>query len=169
MPRKNRFSTFEEAAARGAYDEFPMLEIGIDPQLHLSRNAIAQPFFLICEQDTMIAQLSGAARIEFRHAAVNYFDAEIGDFVYVPGGTPHRIVKPKSRIRSSFATRPTKPRLRSGRVVCGQFGSGRSAASPGIAPTSCRKRRISAPAALSMPTPRCVAVPPPGSNCRRSI
>jgi hypothetical protein len=95
MPRKNRFSTFQEAAARGAYDEYPMLEVGIDPQLHLSRNTIAQPFFLICEQDTMIAQLSGTARIEFRHAAVNYFDAEIGDFVYVPGGTPHRIV-PKS-------------------------------------------------------------------------
>ena len=51
MPRKNRFSTFEEAATRGAFDEFPMLEIGIDPQLHLSRNSIAQPFFLMCEQE----------------------------------------------------------------------------------------------------------------------
>ena len=95
MPRKNRFNAFQEAAARGAYDEFPMLELGIDPQLHLSRNNIAQPFFLICEQDSMIAQLSGAARIEFRDSSVGYFDAGIGDFVYVPGGTPHRIV-PKS-------------------------------------------------------------------------
>ena len=96
MPRKNRFSAFEEAAARGAYDEFPMLEIGIDPQLHLSRNSLAQPFFLICEQDSMIAQLSGVARIEFRDSSVGHFDTEVGDFVYVPGGTPHRIV-PKSK------------------------------------------------------------------------
>ena len=95
MPRKNRFSALQEATTRGSYDEYPMLEIGIDPQLHLSRNSIPQPFFLICEQDSMIAQLSGAARIEFRNSSVNYFDAEIGDFVYVPGGTPHRIV-PKS-------------------------------------------------------------------------
>ena len=43
----------------------------------------------------MIAQLSGAARIEFRDSSVGSFDTEIGDFVYVPGGTPHRIV-PKS-------------------------------------------------------------------------
>ena len=95
MRRKNRFSTFKEAAARGNYDEFPMLEIGIDPQLHLSRNSVAQPFFLICEQDSMVAQMSGAARIEFRNSSVGYFNTEIGDFVYVPGGTPHRIV-PKS-------------------------------------------------------------------------
>jgi len=83
MPRKNRFNAFQEAAARGAYDEFPMLELGIDPQLHLSRNNIAQPFFLICEQDSMIAQLSGAARIEFRDSSVGYFDARIGDYVIV--------------------------------------------------------------------------------------
>ena len=54
MRRKNRFETYKEAAARGNYDEFPMLELGIDPQLHLSRNNEAQPFFLICEQDTIV-------------------------------------------------------------------------------------------------------------------
>ncbi len=92
MRRKNRFDTFVEAPARGNYDEMPMLEIGIDPQLHLSRNSVAQPFFLICEQDTMLAQVGGQARIEFRGASVNYFDLDVGDFVYVPGGTPHRLV-----------------------------------------------------------------------------
>lgn len=92
MKRKNRFDTFKEAAHRGPYDEFPMLELGIDPQLHLSRNAVAQPFFLICEQDTMIAQLAGEARVEFRDSSVNYFNTALGDYVYVPGGTAHRIV-----------------------------------------------------------------------------
>jgi hypothetical protein len=95
MRRKNRFDTFKEAPQRGPYDEFPMLELGIDPQVHLSRNAIAQPFFLICEQDTVLAQAAGEARVEFRNSSVNYFNMELGDYVYVPGGTPHRIV-PKS-------------------------------------------------------------------------
>lgn len=95
MQRKNSFDTFKEAPARGPYDEMPMLELGIDPQVHLSRNAIPQPFFLVCEGDTMIVQMAGEARIEFRQSTVHSFDAEIGDFVYVPAGTPHRIV-PKS-------------------------------------------------------------------------
>ena len=92
MRRKNRFETYKEAADRGNYDEFPMLELGIDPQLHLSRNSVAQPFFLICEQDTIVAQMSGSARIEFRNSPANYFNMALGDFVYVPGGTPHRLI-----------------------------------------------------------------------------
>lgn len=95
LKRKNTFDALKESLARGPYDEMPMLELGIDPQLHLSRNTIAQPFFLICAEDTMIVQLAGAARIEFKNSSVNYFDTEAGDFVYVPGGTPSRIV-PKS-------------------------------------------------------------------------
>ncbi len=92
MRRKNRFETYKEAVERGNYDEFPMLELGIDPQLHLSRNSVAQPFFLVCEQDTIIAQMSGSARVEFRNSPANYFNMALGDFVYVPGGTPHRLV-----------------------------------------------------------------------------
>jgi len=92
MRRKNRFETYVEAASRGPFDECPMMEIGIDPQLHLSRNDRPQPFFLICEQDCVIAQMSGTARVEFRNSSANYFDLQLGDFVYVPGGTPHRIV-----------------------------------------------------------------------------
>jgi hypothetical protein len=92
MRRKNRADLFAEAVARGNFDEMPILELGIDPQLHLSRNDVAQPFFLICEHDCVIAQMSGTARIEFRAASVNYFDLVLGDFVYVPGGTPHRLM-----------------------------------------------------------------------------
>lgn len=92
MRRKNRVDLYAEAPTRGNFDECPMLEIGIEPQLHLSRNEITQPFFLICEKDCVIAQLHGTARLEFRNASVNYFDLVLGDFVYVPGGTPHRIL-----------------------------------------------------------------------------
>ncbi len=92
MRRKNRVDLYAEAPARGNFDECPMLEIGIEPQLHLSRSDVDQPFFLICEQDCVIAQMHGTARIEFRNASVNYFDLVLGDFVYVPGGTAHRIL-----------------------------------------------------------------------------
>ncbi len=92
MRRKGRFHTYEEARNSGPYDELPMLEMGIDPQLHLSKNDRPQPFFLICEQDTIIAQMSGTARVEFRGTSVNYFNVQIGDYVYVPAGTPHRYV-----------------------------------------------------------------------------
>ena len=99
MRRKNRFETYKEAASRGNYDEFPMLELGIDPQLHLSRNSVAQPFFLVCEQDTIVTQMSGSARIEFRNSPANYFTMAIGDFVYVPGGTPHRLASSTISVR----------------------------------------------------------------------
>ncbi|MCC6474542.1 MAG: hypothetical protein IT514_12450 [Burkholderiales bacterium] len=79
-----------------------MLELGIDPQLHLSRNDRVQPFFLICEQDCVIAQMSGAARVEFRASSVNYFDLQLGDFVYVPAGTPHRIVPQSESIHLRY-------------------------------------------------------------------
>jgi hypothetical protein len=57
----------------------------------LSRNSVSQPFFLVCEKDSVIAQLQGSASITFRGASVNYFEMRPGDFIYVPGGTPHRI------------------------------------------------------------------------------
>jgi hypothetical protein len=40
----------------------------------------------------MLAQMSGAARVEFPKSPIRYFDMAIGDLVYVPGGTPHRMV-----------------------------------------------------------------------------
>lgn len=102
MRRKNRADLFAEATSRGNYDEMPILELGIDPQLHLSRNEVAQPFFLICEHDCVIAQMSGSARIEFRDASVNYFDLVLGDFVYVPGGTPHRLLPREASVHLRY-------------------------------------------------------------------
>ena len=102
MRRKNRSDVFAEAGLRGDYDEFPILQSGIDPQLHLSVNSKPQPFFLICEQDSAIAQMSGSARIEFRNSSVNYFDTEPGDFIYVPGGTSHRIVPKETSIHVRY-------------------------------------------------------------------
>jgi hypothetical protein len=69
-----------------------MLPAGIDPQLHLSRNTITQPFWLMCEHDTVLITIAGAGKVEFVAGPVRYHTLAPGDFVYVPSGTPHRIV-----------------------------------------------------------------------------
>ena len=83
--------TFKEAPERGNYDEYPVLPAEVDPQLHLSRNDRVQPFYMTCAKDTIVVQMGGTGRVEFRDASVNYFDIEPGDFIYVPAGTEHRL------------------------------------------------------------------------------
>ena len=90
MARKQRFAAFDEAQKRGPYDEYPMLPAGIDPQICLSRNDRQQPFYLICEHDTVLVNMSGEGRVEFPDGPVRYHPVVPGDFVYVPSGTPHR-------------------------------------------------------------------------------
>lgn len=92
MNGTKRFIAAEAAQQRGPYDEYPMLPPGIDPQVHLSRNDRPQPFYLICEHDCVLVTMTGTGRVLFPVGSVRYWDLESGDFVYVPGGTPHRIV-----------------------------------------------------------------------------
>lgn len=89
--RKNAFNIFRESRKLGSFDEFPMLRPEVDLQLHQSRNEVDQPFHLICERDSVIAQMSGKAVVEFTDGPVRYFELEPGDYVYVPGGMAHRI------------------------------------------------------------------------------
>src|SRR5262252_2071864 len=65
MNRSRALSIFQEAKAAGPYDEYPVLPPDIDPQLHLSRNDRPQPFFLICEHDCVLTQMSGRATVLF--------------------------------------------------------------------------------------------------------
>jgi len=89
--RKNKFNFLKEAERLESFDEFPMLKPEVDPQLHVSRNTVDQPFWLRCEKDCVIAQPVGASRIEFADGPVRWFDTEPGDFVYVPAGYAHRV------------------------------------------------------------------------------
>ena len=89
--RKNMLNLFREAPKLGSFDEFPVLRPEVDPQLHVSRNDVDQPFHLICAKDSVIALVSGRAQVSFTTGAVRHFDMEPGDFVYVPAGIPHRL------------------------------------------------------------------------------
>src|SRR5215469_5526071 len=107
MARRPQVDTFELATRRGNYDEYPVLPFDKDPQLCLSRNRREQPFFLICQYDCVLAQLSGQGRITFQDASVRYFEMEPGDLVYVPGGVPHRYSPRTESIQYRYKAQPT--------------------------------------------------------------
>ena len=104
--RRQMFHTFKEAANAGRYDELPMLPVNIDPQLNLSRNDVDQPFWLILEKDSVIVQMSGVARVEMRDGPVLWEDLIAGDFLYVPGGVPHRIRPSETSVMYRFKAQP---------------------------------------------------------------
>jgi hypothetical protein len=92
MPRKKVFHTFREARKVGPYSEMPMLPEEAHIQVFLSRNDRPQPFYLICEKDSLLILASGSGQAEFKMTAVRDFALSPGDHVYVPAGAPHRFV-----------------------------------------------------------------------------
>jgi len=92
LARKKTFHVFKEANKTGPYDERPMLPDAIDIQVFMSRNDHPQPFHLICEKDTLICQISGKGRVEFKDTCINHYPLAAGDYIYVPAGAPHRLV-----------------------------------------------------------------------------
>jgi 3-hydroxyanthranilate 3,4-dioxygenase len=102
MARNLMVFTFAEAAKAGAYDERPMLPDSLDLQIHLSKNAVAQPFYLICEHDSVLFALSGSGHVEYKDASVLSHSYGIGDHLYVPAGVPHRIVPTSETIQYRY-------------------------------------------------------------------
>lgn len=91
MDRRRLFRVLAAARQRGPYDEFPALRDGLDPQVHLSRNDRDQPFYLVCDHDTLLAPLAGEGVVHMKEASVLSFALEPGDLIYIPSGVPSRI------------------------------------------------------------------------------
>jgi hypothetical protein len=106
MDRRRMLNAFKAATELGPYDEFPVLVPGINPQVYLSRNTIPQPFFLVCERDSVLVQQAGAARVFFRHSSVLWHDLGPGDVVYIPAGTPHRFVPRTESLVARYKAEP---------------------------------------------------------------
>jgi len=104
MPGKP-VQTFAAAPAAGNYGEMPVLGVEIDPQLFLSRNDKAQPFFLICQKDSVLVQMSGKGRLEFSEGPSRWFTLDVGDFAYVPGGMPHRYLPESPSVQYRYKAR----------------------------------------------------------------
>jgi 3-hydroxyanthranilate 3,4-dioxygenase len=94
--------TYELAAKCGPYDEKSVLPKDLDIQLTLSRNDRPQPFHLICEHDSVIVVMSGRGRVEFKGSSVREESYVLGDVIYIPAGTPHRILPSEESIHHRF-------------------------------------------------------------------
>jgi hypothetical protein len=106
MDRRRLLNALKAAAELGSYDEFPVLVAGINPQVYLSRNTCPQPFFLICERDSLLVQQAGTARVYFKNASVLWHDLGPGDVVYVPAGTPQRFVPSTESLVARYKADP---------------------------------------------------------------
>lgn len=103
--RARMANLFAVAQQAGPFGELPTPPPDFDPQVHVSRNDGVQPFFLICERDTVVATLGGDGAIEFHGSSVREHRVGPGDFVYVPAGTPHRIRADAPLVQFRFKAR----------------------------------------------------------------
>jgi 3-hydroxyanthranilate 3,4-dioxygenase len=93
LERKKTLNVFKDAAgAWGSYDDYPVGPLGTDPMPHLSRNRVAQPFFLVSEADQVLIQMAGEGEILFAEREPARMPLVPGDTVYIPGGVPSRVV-----------------------------------------------------------------------------
>ena len=73
MARRIIIPTVAEAAKTGAYAEKSVLPDDIDIELRLSRNSVVQPFFLVCEHDTVLIAMSGRGEVRLKQSSVSRF------------------------------------------------------------------------------------------------
>ncbi|HEX7839754.1 MAG TPA: hypothetical protein VF469_19900 [Kofleriaceae bacterium] len=93
IERKKTLNVFRDArSAWGSYDDFPVGQPGTDPMPHLSRNRVAQPFYLVSEADQVLIQMAGRGEIRFRDIEPAVMVIEPGDTVYIPACVPSRLV-----------------------------------------------------------------------------
>ncbi|MDP4511792.1 cupin domain-containing protein [Nonomuraea turcica] len=103
MIKRARYqNVFDLAHEIGSWDERLVAPPFADPQVYMSRGASPQPFFLICEKDTLVMQCTGTADAELRYASMRNTRLEVGDLLYVPAGTPCRIVPREEAIHLRF-------------------------------------------------------------------
>lgn len=92
MIERSRFqNVFGTARKIGEWEERAVTPSFADPQIHVSRSTGAQPFFLICEKDTVLVQASGSAHVELRLSGMRHTAMAVGDVLYIPGGTACRV------------------------------------------------------------------------------
>ncbi|MDP4505298.1 cupin domain-containing protein [Nonomuraea turcica] len=103
MIKRARFqNVFDLAGEIGPWDETLVAPPFADPQVYMSRGSSPQPFFLICEKDTLLMQCTGIADVELRYTNMRHTRLEVGDILYIPAGTPCRIEPQEEAIHLRF-------------------------------------------------------------------
>jgi hypothetical protein len=105
VPRSRVQDLYGLADRVHSYDEWPLVPEEVDPQVSISHNDVRQPFFLILDHDTCVAQLKGTARIEFSEGPIRQLPLEPADWVYVPAGIGHRIKPYTPSLQLRFSAR----------------------------------------------------------------
>jgi 3-hydroxyanthranilate 3,4-dioxygenase len=107
LERKKTLNVFKEAAAAwGSYDDYPVGPFGTDPMPHLSRNRVAQPFFLVSEADQVLIQMAGEGEILFAENEAVTMPLVPGDTVYIPAGVPSRLVPRGENVQVRLKAEP---------------------------------------------------------------
>lgn len=112
IERKKTLNVFKDARdAWGSYDDFPVGQPAIDPMPHLSRNRVAQPFYLVSEADQVVIQMAGRGEIRFREIDPPLLVLEPGDTVYIPACVPSQLVPygENVQVRLKAASRNASP------------------------------------------------------------
>jgi 3-hydroxyanthranilate 3,4-dioxygenase len=108
IERKKTLNVFKDARdAWGSYDDFPVGQPGTDPMPHLSRNRVAQPFYLVSEADQVIIQMAGRGEIWFREVDPGVLVLEPGDTVYLPACVPSRLVPHGENVQVRLKAEPS--------------------------------------------------------------
>jgi 3-hydroxyanthranilate 3,4-dioxygenase len=108
LERKKTLNVFKEAkSAWGSYDEYPVGPPGTDPMPHLSRNRIAQPFFVVSEEDQVLIQMAGEGEIRFREIEPAVMALAPGETVYIPAGVPSRVLPRGENLQVRLKAEPT--------------------------------------------------------------
>lgn len=132
IERKKTLNVFKDAReAWGSYDDFPVGQPGTDPMPHLSRNRVAQPFYLVSEADQLLIQMAGRGEIWFRDVEPAYMPLEPGDTVYLPACIPSRLVPHGENVQLRLKAEPAVREAVAWYCACGAMVASTEIA-PGI-------------------------------------
>ena len=139
IERKKTLNVFRDAReAWGSYDDFPVGQPGTDPMPHLSRNRVAQPFYLVSEADQVLIQMAGRGEIELRDAeradgerGTVRMVLEPGDTVYIPACVPSRLVPYGENVQVRLKAEPAVREAVAWYCACGAIVAS-SELAPGI-------------------------------------
>jgi mannose-6-phosphate isomerase-like protein (cupin superfamily) len=134
IERKKTLNVFRDAReAWGSYDDFPVGQPGTDPMPHLSRNRVAQPFYLVSEADQVLIQMAGRGEILLRDTDAE--DARLvlepGDTVYIPACVPSRLIPHGENVQIRLKAEPAVREAVAWYCACGALVSSAELA-PGI-------------------------------------
>src|SRR5271170_1232444 len=122
LERKKTLNVFKDAKeAWGSYDDYPVGPPGTDPMPHLSRNRVAQPFYLVSEADQVLIQMAGEGEILFAERDPAQMTLSPGDTVYIPAGVPSRLLPRGENLQVRLKAEP--PVREAVAWYCGRCGA----------------------------------------------